>query len=396
MKKSLTAFYASGAGFSGQRFAAELLIDGLRQKSWEVTVITIPAFDRVKESSETLWNRVSARLKLPFLLSISWLKIILTMLKYELIYVTIGQTKLSLIREGFPLMLKTAIRLKKKAVISLNGNLFLNWNSHSLETRLFRAITKGVNYVTVVGPRQKHKLIQLGIPEQKLVIMDNTCGLTPLPTSEILKKQKFERNSSNFQNPFNILYLSSLIESKGYAEFVEAISIISKNSDIFLNVVLCGSLTIGRSDSERFLTHADAKYWLEDKILQINKSPRVRLCWIDGTQGEQKTQLFREAQIFVLPSRYKVEAQPISILEALASGCAVITTKVGEIPTTVTSQTALLLDKCSSILISEAISNLCREDNRRINLALEGNKLFQERFSYEKYINRWEKILKDM
>ena len=40
---------------------------------------------------------------------------------------------------------------------------------------------------------------------------------------------------------------------------------------------------------------------------------------------EQKKKLFSEAHIFILPTLY-AEGQPVSILEAYASGCAVITT----------------------------------------------------------------------
>jgi glycosyltransferase involved in cell wall biosynthesis len=42
--------------------------------------------------------------------------------------------------------------------------------------------------------------------------------------------------------------------------------------------------------------------------------------------GELKRRLFAEAHVFCLPTYYPYEGQPISILEAYASGCAVITT----------------------------------------------------------------------
>jgi glycosyltransferase involved in cell wall biosynthesis len=42
--------------------------------------------------------------------------------------------------------------------------------------------------------------------------------------------------------------------------------------------------------------------------------------------GARKQELLREAHVFCLPTYYPYEGQPISILEAYASGCAVITT----------------------------------------------------------------------
>ena len=48
--------------------------------------------------------------------------------------------------------------------------------------------------------------------------------------------------------------------------------------------------------------------------------------------GEKKRRLFAEAHVFCLPTYYSYyEGQPISILEAYASGCVVITTDHGGI-----------------------------------------------------------------
>ena len=43
-------------------------------------------------------------------------------------------------------------------------------------------------------------------------------------------------------------------------------------------------------------------------------------------QGKSKEELLAQAHVFCLPTYYSYEGQPISILEAYASGCAVLTT----------------------------------------------------------------------
>jgi glycosyltransferase involved in cell wall biosynthesis len=183
------------------------------------------------------------------------------------------------------------------------------------------------------------------------------------------------------------------LETKGYVEFLEAISQLASNSQLPIAVVLCGKIVDKKEDEHRFTNPYEARQWIEKQITQINQSDYIRLRWVNGAVGEDKAKLFQEAHIFVLPSRYLVEAQPIVILEALASGCAVITTKIGEIPTTVNEETAFLLDECSPAAIAEAIRELSHNQKRRQELALNGLKLFQERFSYEKHIAQWESLL---
>lgn len=224
--------------------------------------------------------------------------------------------------------------------------------------------------------------------------MDNTCLLSPIAKTELLQKQKSLFSESN--NPLTILYLSSLIETKGYVEFVEAIRQLSVNSKIYINAILCGKITIINERDNKFQNDTLAREWIESQIQIINQSNCVRLNWIDGAIGEEKTKLFRQAQFFVLPSRYRSEAQPIAILEAIASGCAVITTKIGEISTTLTEETAIFLDNNSSFAIESAILKLCHNPALRENLALNGIKLFEQRFSYHKHIEKWEELLSEI
>ncbi len=390
MQKSITFFYPSGKGFSGQRFASELLISGLRQRGWSVFVVPIPTFDRVTERGDRKYSSVIQGLKIARELLFIWTKLIFTRFESNLLHINLGQTKFALLRDGFPLILKKIFFDRSIAIISLHGNLFSCWNFNFLEARMLRYVSSEASYITVLGQKQKEKLHFLGIPLEKIVLMDNTCSLEPTDEKQVLLKHNLQTDPDK---PLTILYLSSLVESKGYPEFIEAVVHLSAIIDIPIKAILCGNISIGRDDSSRFVTHAAAKAWIEERIKLINQSPSVRLHWINGADGEEKKQLFRQAQIFVLPSRYKIEAQPITILEALASGCAVITTKIGEIPTTVSEKTAVLLDDSSPDAISKALFCLCKNSEVRTQIAVNGIKLFKNRFSYEKHLDRWEELL---
>jgi glycosyltransferase involved in cell wall biosynthesis len=386
--KKITAFYAKGTGFSGQRFATEIALSGLRERGWIINEIAIPALDRVnyyQNPYKKIFNSIELLLKL----IVYGIKVIASISKYSLIYVNVGQTKFSLLRDGLPLLIRSFFSSKQIGIISLHGSLFLNWDKNCLENKLLNIMVKTARYVTVLGTRQREKLIKLGIDSNKITILDNTCLLPILSPAEIVEKQ----NNTASDRLIKILYLSSLIESKGYVEFVKAIELLANDDRIAIEATICGKIVDIKDPTNKFVAPDIAAQWIIEKIAQIEQSNLVRLSWIDGAIGEEKAKLFHQTQIFILPSRYPVEAQPIVILEALASGCAIITTTVGEIPNTVDLTTALMLNDIEPKTIEKAIEELVHNREKRTNLALCGRELFQKRFSYSKHMEQWENLL---
>lgn len=386
--KKITAFYAGGTGFSGQRFATEIVLSGLRERGWKIEAIEIPSLDRVNYSQSFL-RKIFKSIELLLKSIVYSIKVIISAFSCSLIYVNVGQTKFSLFRDGLPLLIRSFFSSKPIGIISLHGSLFINWDKNCLENKLLNTMAKTAMYITVLGIKQCEKLAKLGIQPNKITILDNTCLLPVVSPAEIVGKQ----NNTASDRPITILYLSSLIESKGYVEFVEAIELLANEDRIAIEAILCGKIVDIKDPSNKFITPDRAAQWITEKIAKIEQSNLVSLSWIDGAIGETKTKLFDRAQIFILPSRYPVEAQPIVILEALASGCAIITTTVGEIPNTVDPTTALILDNIEPKTIEKAIEELVSNREKRTNLALCGRELFQKRFSHSKHMEQWENLL---
>lgn len=107
-----------------------------------------------------------------------------------------------------------------------------------------------------------------------------------------------------------VLFLSNLLPGKGYEELVQAIGALP------LEVAAqCHFDFAGGFESEAALQAFKAS---------IEHLPNI--TYHGTVHGEAKRELLRQAHLFCLPTYYPYEGQPISILEAYAAGCAVITT----------------------------------------------------------------------
>ena len=75
------------------------------------------------------------------------------------------------------------------------------------------------------------------------------------------------------------------------------------------------------------------------------------VTYYDGVYGEEKKYLLENMHYFVLPTSYKDETLPISMLEAMASGLYIITTDVTNVSTLLKSSTNDLSIKIQDIIL---------------------------------------------
>jgi glycosyltransferase involved in cell wall biosynthesis len=110
-------------------------------------------------------------------------------------------------------------------------------------------------------------------------------------------------------NTLKILYMSNLIPKKGYSDLAHAFFAMPEDLKRRVRVDFAGAFE-SEEAKEAFLN-------------KIRGEERITYHGIVG--GDEKRSLFSAAHIFCLPTSY-FEGQPISILEAYASGCVVMTT----------------------------------------------------------------------
>ena len=169
-------------------------------------------------------------------------------------------------------------------------------------------LSKGLSKMFDFAPKLKLKIkvVNNGLPWNN---QDNQFNFKTLPI--------------NSESPIKIIFLSNLIESKGYFDVLEATSLLVNEYGYNIKTDFCGEF-IHYDDAKRFTILSEAKNYFFDFIRKNNLENHVNYHGI--VEVEKKKELLKEAHFFVLPTNYINEGQPLSIIEATANSCVVLTT----------------------------------------------------------------------
>ena len=129
---------------------------------------------------------------------------------------------------------------------------------------------------------------------------------------------------------------------------------------------------------------------IESLISKTNNDGRINVLWIKGAYSTEKQELFKKTHIFVFPSR--IEAQPLVLIEAMASGCAIISSKAGLIPSMLGDNAAVLLENLSHEEIAKQTANLINNQHERNSLAQTALERFRKLFSSSIYEKNWNNL----
>jgi glycosyltransferase involved in cell wall biosynthesis/2-polyprenyl-3-methyl-5-hydroxy-6-metoxy-1,4-benzoquinol methylase len=234
------------------------------------------------------------------------------------VYHTISQSKEGFIRD-FPIVFISKI-LGSKVVVHIHGGNYDGFyyaqkpfiqkqiNKMLIMTDSIVILSKGLSKMFDFAPKLKFKIkvVQNGLP---WCFEDNQLNFKALPINPEL--------------PIKIIFLSNLIESKGYLDVLEATSLLVNEYGYNVKTDFCGEF-IQYDDAQRSVTLSEAKQYFHEFITKNNLKNHVNYNGV--VEVEKKKELLTAAHFFVLPTNYINEGQPISIIEAMAYGCVVLTT----------------------------------------------------------------------
>lgn len=373
--------YIKVSTFSGQTASSVLLNKLLQEDHYLTKNLYLYPVDRTKNKFISLskW----------FFKSITifpkWFELLFD--SKSILYINVGQSNFSLFRILWWYLPLRWIA-KMPVIMSLNGNDFVAWESESLLSKRFVKLLKTANYVTVVGSKHAERLQEIGVESNRVVELPNTLDSAFLNQEEVLVKHEQEKI-------INVLFLSLLIESKGFVEFIEAIHCLAKkNIKNKISVILCGPITRTKF-CNRFSSSSEVHSWIKNQeyLISKNGNNNVTFQWIDGAKGSDKQQLYNQAHIFVLPTYYPNEAQPLVLLEAMAAGCSVITTRAGEIASSFSKDQVVFLNEVNSESIASEITKMIVDVELRKAQVLNAYNVVRSSYSPNVYRRNWIELI---
>lgn len=280
-------------------------------------------------------------------------------MKQPVLYISISQTKMGLIRDC--LIINVCKRLGgSKVVAHLHGNNLgptIDATSGFLRKFIVRAM-KRIDVGVVLGEKLAHNFRR---QVSRVEVVSNG-----IPSDFIVKEEIVHKKDGG---PLSILYLSNLMEEKGYIELVQATTaLVHDGIDVQLNLVG------GIQDETEFLE-------VKEFIRTNGMEEHIRYHGLK--QGEEKKRFFLDADVMALPTKYRVEGQPMSIIEGMAAGLPIISCDRGII--------AELIQDCGVLIeptveeLKRAIKHLATDDEERLRLGYASRDIYEKFYTEDKY-----------
>jgi glycosyltransferase involved in cell wall biosynthesis len=259
----------------------------------------------------------------------------------DAVYVPISQTALGFLRDSVYLLLPKLFGAA--IVIHLRGGHF---------GRFYAGTNALMRWYIDLSMRCVERVIVLGQVFKPIFaawIDDGHIDVVPNGTDLVIEGVAEKLRQPN-RGPLTVTYLSNLVPTKGIEEFVRmALDIAAAEPDV--GFAVAGDWLQPGTAAERAVNGLLASAGAADRIRFLGE-----------VQGAAKAALLARTDIYVLPTYYPFEGQPNAIVEAMAAGCAVVSTDHAAIPETVLDgETGIIVPQRDVAALTQAVRRLCRD-----------------------------------
>ena len=220
------------------------------------------------------------------------------------------------------------------------------------------------------------------------IIQDRIIAIPNGTNKQISQPAKVIDNTK----PIQILYLSNLIESKGYLHVLESLFFLKKEN-ISFRANFCGEFIVN-NDFSKFNSIKEARNNFFLKVQEYNLEKEVN--YLGVVTGGEKEIFLEESNFFILPTQYINEGQPVSIIEAMRAGSVTIASNYRAIPEMIEhNKTGFLLKNISAKEIAGYIIYCVNNPDAYSVISKNAMDYYNENFTEEIHGKRMLALLKE-
>jgi len=295
------------------------------------------------------------------------------------VYFTAGQTFGGMLRDSFLIIICKALRVPVIVHLHGGGIKQVYDKQNKVFQKFFRYSYNNAKTIIILGNSLINQFHFINNPNKIKIVKNSLYTNTPKVTID-------EIRFSFLKSPnLKIVFLSHVLPSKGLFLLLDALIILKKKGIRF-------QLNFGGDIIEES-NHSKSK--IIENIFNYKKFFSDQEFKILGlVSGEQKWKLLKWANIFVLPTKFYAEGQPISIIEAMYFGCVVLATNFRGIPD-------LIMDGVNGYFVDDSnpedlamkLISLQKDKDKMISISITNHIVSKKEYNSSIFLNKMTNIL---
>lgn len=305
---------------TGLSTAFQLFCEGMPSRGWELSTLDISDRSGGRRNASFTWRRAFDVLRI--IAQAGW-----RVRRADVLYITITHSAVGFMRDA--LLIFGARLFHVPVVVHHHGGAFHQFyeNAPRWVRPIIRLTLERTRFIIALGESLRHEFSMVRDAEDRVRVVANTCT-TPASAPRAAPS-----------GTLRVLYLSNLMVEKGYLNVLEAASLIQDRLPGWnVEFHFAGKFHLG---GDHFQTTEEMEADFRTRTAGI--APTTKIVLHGVVRGEEKAALLRSAHLFVLPTYYRDEGQPISVIEALTSALPVVATAHRGIPELLPSEMEVLM-----------------------------------------------------
>ena len=276
---------------------------------------------------------------------------------YSAFYITLSPVGSAFIKDSALILLAKIFRIP--VIIHLHGKGINNRLSNSSRlNKLYNFVFKDA-YVIVLAETLKTDIENI-TSYAELFILHNG-----------VPENSFD--NKNYSKEVNILHLSNMIESKGSLDLLKAAKLLKADGVVGFKLWF-----VGNWDSNEF-EHRFNEYLISNNLADIAQ-------YLGPKYKEEKHKILEKSHVFCLPTYYKNECFPLTILEAMNAGLAIVSTKEGAIPEIIEdAATGFVIEARSPGKLAETLKTTIQDPALLQRLGTKAQEVYRQEYTFSTF-----------